>query len=196
MSLQLTAAVGFAIGFYSITIDAVTRARRLTGRSPLIILRSGTTEEKTSVALLQVFPAACVASAVFPDFALFRPLLDVPVLRVVGAVALAAGLWLHFAALRALGAAFQVGVDPSQTPGIVTAGPYRYVRHPIYAAFLAYFVGAWLLLPTALFSISMPLAIVRVILQARYEEAALAAAFGAAYTDYMRSTTRFVPGVF
>jgi protein-S-isoprenylcysteine O-methyltransferase Ste14 len=196
MSLQLLAAVGFAVGFYSITAYAVTRARRLTGRSPLVILRSGTAEEKTSVALLLMFPITCVAVAAFPAFELFRPMLVAPVLTVVGVLMLAGGLWLHAAALRTLGGAFQIGVDTSLTPGIVTAGPYRYIRHPVYAAFLAYFAGAWLLLPTALFSIFMPFAIVRVILQARHEEAALAAAFGSAYTDYMRSTARFIPGVF
>lgn len=196
MSIPLPAAIGFAVGFYSITLYAVTRGRRLAGRSPLVILRSGTAEEKISVVLLAIFPVVFILAARRPEVALVRPLFDLPALRGVGVLALTGGLWLHFTALRTLGAAFQIGIDTSQTPGIVTAGPYRYIRHPVYAAFIAYFLGAWLVLPCPLFSVTVPFAVFRIVLQAFHEEAALSAAFGRAYTEYMRTTTRFIPGVF
>lgn len=196
MGLALSTAIGFAVGFYGITVYAVTRARRLAGRSPLTILQSGTAEEKASVVLLVIFPVIVVLAAARPESVLFRPLFKAVGLHAAGSILIAGGLWLHFTALRTLGAAFQIGVDTSQTPGIVTAGPYRYIRHPVYAAFFAYFVGAWLVLPCPLFSVVTPFAVTRITMQALHEEAALSAAFGRAYTDYMRTTTRFIPGVF
>ncbi|HEV8353131.1 MAG TPA: isoprenylcysteine carboxylmethyltransferase family protein [bacterium] len=196
MNAQVLAAVGFALGFYGVTAYAVTRTARLTGASPVIIFRTGTAEEKASVVLMWIFPLVVVAAGLLPDRALTRPLFDAPTLRVVGMLGLAAGLWLHVVALRTLGAAFQIGVDPSKTPGIVRTGPYRLVRHPVYAAFLIYFLGTWLLIPNVLFSIVAPLAAMRIYLQTRYEEAALLRRFGPEYAEYMRSTARFIPGVF
>ncbi|HEY3248473.1 MAG TPA: isoprenylcysteine carboxylmethyltransferase family protein [bacterium] len=194
--MSVLAAVGFALGFYGVTAYAIARTGRLTGSSPVIIFQTGTAEEKASVILLLVFPLVVVASALLPDRALTRPLFDSPLLRIAGAVALVGGLLLHFVALYTLGEAFQIGVDTSKTPGIVRTGPYRVVRHPVYAAFLSYFLAAWLLMPNLLFSIVTPLAALRIYLQAVYEEAALSARFGPAYQAYMQSTARFIPGVF
>ncbi|MGH2348257.1 MAG: methyltransferase family protein [bacterium] len=196
MNPQVLVAVGFALGFYGVTAYAVTRTARLVGSSPVIIFRTGTAEEKTSVVLMWVFPLVVVAVALFPDWTLARPLFNSPPLRVVGTLALAGALRLHVVALRTLGAAFQIGVDPSRTPGIVRTGPYRLVRHPVYTAFLIYFLGIWLVFPNILFSLVAPLAAMRIYLQARYEEAALTQRFGPEYAAYMRSTARFVPGVF
>jgi len=196
VTAQVLAALGFAAGFYGVTAYAVTRTARLTGASPVIIFRIGTVEEKASVLLLWIFPLVVIAAALFPDLALTRLLFDSPLLRAVGTFGLAGALWLHFIALRTLGAAFQIGVDPSMTPGIVRTGPYRLVRHPVYTAFLLYFLGIWLVFPNVLFSVVAPLAAMRVYLQARYEEAVLVERFGRDYAEYMRSTARFVPGVF
>ena len=195
MTLQLLIAVGFALGFYAITLSAIARTGRLTGASPVIIFATGTLEEKTSVVLLFVFPLAFVVSALLPGVPMAGVFFDIPAVRAAGAVALAGGLWLHFVALRTLGEAFQIGVDPSRTPGIVREGPYRLIRHPVYAAFLLYFLGAWLVIPNALFSIVTPFAALRIYAQARYEEDALVRRFGPEYQAYMRSTARFIPGV-
>ena len=85
---------------------------------------------------------------------------------------------------------------PPATRGkeLVTAGPYRYVRHPVYAAFLscfnfglAVFLNNWIYVAWA------------VLLHGvwhwnvRSEEKLMAAAFPDEYPEYCRSTGRFVP---
>lgn len=85
-----------------------------------------------------------------------------------------------------------VQIFPDHT--LVTAGPYHFVRHPIYSAVLALWLGAalgtlnWLLLAL------WPLMVGAVLGQARTEEEVLRAKFGEAYDGYAGRTGRLVPG--
>lgn len=186
-------AVAFSIGFYLVTSLGITRTRRLTGRNPVIIFRTGTAEEIVSVVALWLFPLILILSTLMPEAVWFRPFIDGSGLRPVGALLLLGGLVLQYVSIMTLGRAFSIGLDPARQKHLVRHGPYRFVRHPIYAAFLGDFVGAWLLQPNAFFSVAMPIAIARVVLQAVREEQLLVASFGQGYRDYMRSTKRFVP---
>lgn len=79
---------------------------------------------------------------------------------------------------------------------IVNWGPYRYVRHPFYAAFLMTQVAAVLAFPHAVTALGLAWAIVALSLTARREESRLlASALGAEYRSYMTRTGRLVPGV-
>lgn len=186
-------AVVFAAGFYLVTSLGIARTRRLTGRNPVIIFRTGTAEEIASVVALWLFPLVLILSTLIPESELFRPMLDAPALRSLGAVLLLGGLMLQYVSIMTLGRAFSIGLDPERQEHLVRHGPYRFVRHPIYAAFLGYFVGAWLLQPNAFFSVAIPIAIARVVLQAVREERLLLSSFGDDYREYMKSTKRFVP---
>lgn len=188
-------AVAFSIGFYVVTSLGITRTRRLTGRNPVVIFRTGTAEEIAAVVALWLFPLVLVLSTLMPEAAPFRPLIDSRGLRAIGALLLLGGLMLHYASIVTLGRAFSIGLDPKKQEHLVKHGPYRHVRHPIYAAFLGFFVGAWLLQPNRFFSIAMPIAITRVVLQAVREERMLLDSFGEQYREYMKSTTRFIPGI-
>lgn len=76
---------------------------------------------------------------------------------------------------------------------LVTNGPYRFVRHPLYSLGTVFLVGMTLL--TALWTLPVGLALPYVVLLRRTdrEEANLIAAFGDDYRDYMARTGRFVP---
>jgi protein-S-isoprenylcysteine O-methyltransferase Ste14 len=88
-------------------------------------------------------------------------------------------------------------ISPTQTTRqghqLVTTGPYRYIRHPLYT-FGALFFGALVLL-TGLWWLGVGLAIGLVILVWRTprEEAHLLAKFGDEYHDYMNRTGRYLP---
>jgi protein-S-isoprenylcysteine O-methyltransferase Ste14 len=73
---------------------------------------------------------------------------QVPVwLQVVGAMVLLGSFWLFFLTFREnpyLSPAVRLQTDRGQR--VVSSGPYRYVRHPMYAAFIPYALGAALLL--------------------------------------------------
>ena len=76
---------------------------------------------------------------------------------------------------------------------LVTHGPYRYVRHPFYVAFVAS-IGGTALATGNLFFLGVGM-IVFVLLDRRLgrEEAALEARFGDAYRRYRATTPRYIP---
>lgn len=85
--------------------------------------------------------------------------------------------------------------QPDDAPEhIVTSGPYRYIRHPFYAAFLLALAGALLFSPQpgTLLTFVVGLAMLNVT-AAREERRLRASAFGAEYAAYMASTGRFFP---
>jgi protein-S-isoprenylcysteine O-methyltransferase Ste14 len=77
---------------------------------------------------------------------------------------------------------------------IVTWGPYRWVRHPFYAAFLLALAGAAALCPHPATLAAWLYALVALSLTARREERRLRASpLGASYAAYMGVTGRFLP---
>jgi protein-S-isoprenylcysteine O-methyltransferase Ste14 len=76
---------------------------------------------------------------------------------------------------------------------LVTTGPYRYVRHPFYLAFLVAVIGGsivtanWFLFVTSLLPFSF------IVARTRIEEEKLVERFGDEYRDYMAKTGRFWP---
>lgn len=83
-----------------------------------------------------------------------------------------------------------------RTSTLVTAGAYRYIRHPMYAALLFLAWGAFLK------DISWPSvalvsgASIALFLTALRDEAECSRYFGTAYAEYMKTSKRFVPFVF
>ena len=78
---------------------------------------------------------------------------------------------------------------------LVTHGPYRWVRHPLYTLGVVFYLS--LSLVTALWW--LPLAslpgFLMLVRRTRAEEASLIAAFGDEYRAYMQRTGRFLPGL-
>lgn len=84
---------------------------------------------------------------------------------------------------------------PDRDIGIVHAGPYRHVRHPIYAGGLLAALGllgvapawqtlaVWVVLATSLTVLAI------------WEERELLQRFGAAYREYARRTRLLIPGI-
>ena len=109
-------------------------------------------------------------------------------------------LWLGLAtrawAVVALGASFRTTVEVDAGQAVVTAGPYRWVRHPSYTGLLLIAAGVGLALggrlSLAACLVLPPLAIVHRI---RIEEAELERVLGAPYRDYEARTKRLIPGV-
>mgnify|MGYP003329869420 CR=1 FL=1 len=76
---------------------------------------------------------------------------------------------------------------------LVTSGPYRYIRHPLYTFGTMLFTGFiliagnWLLMLTAIVALSA------LFLRTPQEEAMLLERFGDEYRDYMVRTGRYLP---
>jgi protein-S-isoprenylcysteine O-methyltransferase Ste14 len=77
---------------------------------------------------------------------------------------------------------------------LVTAGPYRWVRNPIYLGALLVVVGeAWLFLAPALLAYAMVMALAVHLFVVGYEEPTLRRTFGDAYREYLATVPRWIP---
>jgi len=107
---------------------------------------------------------------------------------------LAAGIGLRWWAILTLGRFFTVDVAIHSDHRLVTAGPYRWLRHPSYTGVLLAFAGVGLgfgSLP-ALAALLVPSG-AALALRIRVEERALAQRFGEAWHAHARRTWRLLP---
>jgi len=79
---------------------------------------------------------------------------------------------------------------------LATSGPFRLVRHPMYAGLDLLALGTALWVPTALAWLGAGLMAGAGELRARAEEVLLERAFGETYRNYRHQTKRFIPGVY
>ena len=78
---------------------------------------------------------------------------------------------------------------------LASTGPYSYVRHPQYAAFMLIMIGFLLQWPTLLTALMFPILAYMYVSLARREERAVFAEFGETYARYAAVTPRFIPGL-
>ncbi len=110
----------------------------------------------------------------------------------VGFLAASLGLltWVH----HTLGDNFSptLRVKPGQE--LVTHGPYRYIRHPMYAAVFLSVIGVCLVTSSWVVAlISIPGIVPALAKRMSREEAMMVGRFGEAYRAYMRHTGRVLP---
>ncbi|MSU65717.1 MAG: isoprenylcysteine carboxylmethyltransferase family protein [Opitutus sp.] len=120
--------------------------------------------------------------------------LDAPLwLRAMGAPAGLAGLSLFGWMFHHLGLNVTSTSMPRDHATLVTTGPYRWVRHPMYAAALILVTAASLLTANAVIGCGGLTMFVLLAARSRLEERRLAEKFGEAYRAYQRRTGRFLP---
>ncbi len=76
---------------------------------------------------------------------------------------------------------------------LVTSGPYRYVRHPLYSMGLINFIGFGMLAENWFIPLCMVIGFILLAIRADKEEEQLIEKFGDAYREYMKTTGRFFP---
>ncbi len=116
------------------------------------------------------------------------------VLRGAGAVLVVAGFVLAVTAVRALGRSLTPLPLPSTRGGLVQAGPYRLVRHPMYGAGLLVFGGYSLLTGVPALVLTVALAAVWA-LKSRVEEGWLVTRYPEYAAFRARTPRRFLPFV-
>jgi protein-S-isoprenylcysteine O-methyltransferase Ste14 len=94
---------------------------------------------------------------------------------------------------RSLGNNVTKTVVTKQEHTLVTSGPYRWVRHPLYTLGFLFFVALSLIGATWYFAVLMALGFIPLFVRTRKEEAMLEARFGDAYREYRQRTGRFFP---
>jgi protein-S-isoprenylcysteine O-methyltransferase Ste14 len=79
---------------------------------------------------------------------------------------------------------------------LCTAGPFRFVRHPIYASMDLLALGTFLWAPSAIVMVGALLIALSGDLRGRAEERLLADVFGDEYRAYCRRAARTIPGLY
>lgn len=138
--------------------------------------------------------SAAVASAVWvvmPGWLEWAALPLPAVLRWVGiglgVVTVVLFYWVH----RALGNNWAMPGDIKERQTLVTDGPYRWARHPMYATLFVWALAYWLMSANSLVGGAwLGLGLVAATMVAD-EEAALIETFGEAYRDYVRRVPPF-----
>jgi len=119
------------------------------------------------------------------------------ILYAVGLVLFVAALGLRWFSMIYLGRLFTFDVAIADDHRVIDTGPYRFVRHPAYTGSLLSFVGLGLCGGNLLSLMVMLVPIGAAFLhRIAIEEAALTAALGARYADYVARTKRLVPFVY
>jgi protein-S-isoprenylcysteine O-methyltransferase Ste14 len=131
-----------------------------------------------------------------PGLALPNWAADVP--WVFGVRAVAAGIavgcyLLSLVCWLRMGRSWTMAIVPKQETQLVTAGPYGWVRHPIYALSILLMLMSAVALPTLPMVVAAGLHFYVMRRKARHEEGHLRAQFGAEYERYCARVGRFCP---
>jgi protein-S-isoprenylcysteine O-methyltransferase Ste14 len=108
-----------------------------------------------------------------------------------GAALCVVGLAFAVWARVALGRNWGMPMTLHENPELVTSGPYRYVRHPIYTGLTAMLIGTSLVYPLA--AIPCALMIAYTVFSALREERDMEARFPEAYPEYKKRSKMLVP---
>jgi protein-S-isoprenylcysteine O-methyltransferase Ste14 len=107
-------------------------------------------------------------------------------LHLVSSIFILGGLFLLTSSWKALYTA-------QQNHALATTGPYAYVRHPQYDAFILVMIGFLIQWPTILTLIMFPILVWMYKRLARREEQEVLAEFGEEYSSYMAKIPGFIP---
>jgi protein-S-isoprenylcysteine O-methyltransferase Ste14 len=116
------------------------------------------------------------------------------IIRWIGVALSCVGMAGEIWSAVALGASYSPMLRVADEHVVVTAGPYRWIRHPLYAFWLPVTVG-WGAATSNWFIIVSGTALILVLAVIRVprEEAMMLQGFGESYRRYMRNTGRFIP---
>lgn len=113
----------------------------------------------------------------------------------VQAVGLAVALWAFAVMSIAQGHLFRIAPDPSGHSRLVTWGPYRWVRHPMYLSILLVVGPGWLV-DGATWRAGAFVALALVLVAKLTFEEHLLVRYFTGYAAYRTRSARLVPGVF
>jgi len=118
-----------------------------------------------------------------------------PLLEGIGLAVWVLGLALAIWARVYIGKNWGMPMSRKDDPELVTTGPYRTIRHPIYTGIIVGMAGTAIAVSTY-WLIALALVGGYFIYSAFVEERNMAKIFPAAYPDYKRSTKMLIPFVF
>jgi protein-S-isoprenylcysteine O-methyltransferase Ste14 len=187
---SITAAACVAIYWITVFVKSVLIARVIR-KDPNVIPR-----EKTGRLMRVLWFPVLMAWIFYPLFHLTKPAFAGPAwtaLAAVGAVATVFALAASFYCWREMGTSWRIGIDPREKTTMIVSGPYRYLRHPIYALSILLMLGSLAANPSIVLLIVAVLHCGLLVTESLREERHMLKTHGQAYADYMRGTGRYLP---
>ncbi len=189
--------VAFGMAFVFATTVAASTARRASRvhRAPLNQLTHEVRGLLTVRAVLGLVFYSALAAWLFWPETLSWTYLPIPTaVRWLAATLLVPTLAFFALSFRTLGSNYRGGVGLYDDHVLITTGPYRRVRHPIYAAFIAVMLLVLLLSANWVLGASGLLLVVSIAAgRIRIEEGQLQERFGTAWEAYRDQTGCLVP---
>jgi protein-S-isoprenylcysteine O-methyltransferase Ste14 len=195
--LNRAVVLGSALVYWSGVWVQARRVRTRIGKSPNVKPR-GPKENLLWAGWLVVIAAWAAQPFMTPStnhlpWLRFFPLLLHPAGLALGSLLTVLGyagtLWCY----AAMGDAWRMGINKKEQTALITRGPYRWVRHPIYLFQVVMLGGVFLLLPTLLSLLIFFIHLGCVHLKVADEESYLETVHGKAYGDYVKRAGRLFP---
>jgi protein-S-isoprenylcysteine O-methyltransferase Ste14 len=117
-----------------------------------------------------------------------------PVVHSIGLVLCVSGLTFAVWARLHLGRNWGIPMSLKEGHELVTTGPYRFVRHPIYTGILLAIIGSALVVGLP-WLVAFIVVCAYFVYSARTEERLMMQTFPDAYPDYQKRTSAMIPGV-
>lgn len=132
-----------------------------------------------------------------PGFFCFAYVIGYPEwIRWLGGFALTMGIFLLGSAHHHLGKNFHSLIVSKEDQALVETGPYQWIRHPIYTAYLINYISGGLLSGNLVLTfVPATLYIIFIGLRLGREEKIMESLFGQRYIEYEKRTGRLIPQV-
>jgi protein-S-isoprenylcysteine O-methyltransferase Ste14 len=181
---------GYFIGFYAIGAAVLVMVA-------LTSLGRGEAVEKRPAGLRAYLPVLAPLNWFAPPLLMASGIgelpFDWPLVRLTGFTASFYALAMLLWAPSALGRFLVPRAVIFRDHELVTSGPYRFVRHPIYSGVVTLWLAAGLGTLNVVLLGLWPLITYAFSIQAGIEEGLLGSKFGSSYEDYVASTGRLAP---
>ncbi|MCD4847393.1 MAG: isoprenylcysteine carboxylmethyltransferase family protein [Candidatus Aegiribacteria sp.] len=146
---------------------------------------------------------AGIGMMLMPMICIFTPWLDSfnmdlpdPV-RWIGLTGFGFGLVLFWRVHKTLGRNWSPILEIRRNHKLITDGPYKYIRHPMYTQIWIWVICQWLVLSNWIVGIVGVLAwTILYIIRIPEEEKMMIEEFGQQYEDYITRSKRIIPGVY
>lgn len=117
-----------------------------------------------------------------------------PIGAVAGTSLALSGMLLTISAQLAMGDSWRIGVDSADQTELVTSGPFRSVRNPVFSAMVIAAAGLVLLIPNAFTIAALAVLVASLHVQVRCVEGPyLRTVHGPPYDQYLTTAGRFLP---
>jgi len=195
--VRKAASFGSALVYWGGVLIQARRVRKHIGRSPN--LKPGGVKERLLwvgwflVIVAWLGQPFLIRGQGSPPMIRLEPALLNPATLIAGLALVLAGYACTHWCYVAMGDQWRIGINQKEKNPLVTRGPYRRVRHPIYLFQVVMLAGVALLLPTVLSVAVLLVHLVCVWIKATDEESYLLGIHGEEYRAYLDRTGRLLP---